>query len=370
VTGFNIRDTQSIAPLSDREAAYLQTGDPGGYESYKLENRIENKAEDIPRRFLFLLQDIGLLHEGDYLDELELWSQISGPQAIAADNHFITTFEDETDDHHVLTDGEARDMDILFGRDLGIALKLLVNQADEGSELRKIIWGLILANIAPPSGTPEQEREQYNELMEYFQELADEHFEHGRYPRSIERRKEIDEWIRECMEKKEVELTDPLRNKIFKQASVKPDPSKSEVNEIMEGTLASHPLQELEPLRKALIEDYQQISDVNYRGVRIEAIFNALWEKEKQGKEAREKLDTNNAQNLVTTILNRSSRSDTGHGDTSTHYFSYPIVEGDMSGWELTEYGWLFCYFLFEEQADSEWFHAFVMNPAQMISES
>lgn len=333
--------------LSGSPARYIISRDNS--HSADSEEKIDEALKNIPDRLERLLLDIAILQYGGYLDNKNenrqlLFSFDSTPSVVTRAIH----------NKYPANDRNSLSFDLGF--DIGLALSALIGNHSDSSQASEFYAGLSAAFIDPHQ--PEQTVNK----------------EHSRTSTpSQESGVEVDG---ECLEQYGIQLTDYLSAKVYRY-SVQQDLDDEYLNsrKVTEKFLDDYLenwFHKLVTLKIHIEDEWESIDEADVAGMTAKEALTALWELEHHiqsgNKNTSEKIaktanKTGSYARQVTNVLNRLSTSGKPSSQTTATIEYEDVVRWDNEGeWQLSEYGIMMLYHVFEQNLNSEWIQKIGVN--------
>jgi len=123
-------------------------------------------------------------------------------------------------------------------------------------------------------------------------------------------------------------------------------------------------------------EEWRTIVDASVPGIEVDEILNGLWKEvyRNESKSACNKDIRNNIEydsrksKLVTQSLNRLSKEGKNPSKEAQTTFEHSEIVYYHNGWELTDYGRLLCYYVFEQSQSTQWVQRTALQTEPIVS--
>lgn len=340
---------------------YVLSGGHRGYidpNSNKYENNsdidetIETKVDNLPNRLQDLFNDFALLQYGGYLDDLT-WDEFREIEPRAKQTYRSDTY------FHVK---EAHNIDTQIGFEIGSMFNHLSN-VDDDDVWKDIVWGILLGFVGENMGdvVAGKEMENIEEVLDVINrsfsrsgmaeqsEMSLDYYLRSHAPNS--------EIVRKCLNKNGITDVEYIVGLISKHEEEKDHNKTTEtyVDNLIKNLIQERKLKLIDEIYQDIIEDCKLMKSSNtlnnISGIQAENCLYATYtstDKIASGEvaaEAETNLSTDSA-NLATAVLKRLSNSNDEDTETVTRH---NVVKKSNGLWEVTDYGTLLCYKLFEE---------------------
>lgn len=354
------RKQQSNRYISTRAGKFaLLDPDISDSEKSKRKQRLEERASEIPIRIQKLINDLAVLERAGCSDSIEF-------DAILGSERYIRQVGTQLS---MLSPKEVREPATEFGYDLGLALNTISNGADQ-EEKMDFVFGLLLAQCVPDDGNVTTEIEKFTSILD---ELHDRLDEHQRYVmnRNPDLEDESHDYIRQAIDQAGFAVTTYLllrvkphyKFRVYDSESNSQEHSISAAEATLQEIIKDTDLPEMSNVRLQLDQEWDEVSEASARGVSAQDILKFLWEDGKQNSNSiAEQLYKSKYKRQVTETLNKLAKRGRNRSQSvTTVYKHYPIVKAN-DGWELTKYGTVLCFHVFEQNQDAAWIQRFGLD--------
>ncbi|MFP9062332.1 hypothetical protein ACLI4R_17655 [Natrialbaceae archaeon A-chndr2] len=357
------RPSQDVVYLSTKQIEYILTGEVGGYSAGILEDRIEDDVADLPYRFQRLINDIGILKYGGFLDETaDLWNdfhELNGYARYLVERPCtLSAFEEQRPE-------------IVMGYDFGIALSTLSGSAYQEPNATDFLWGLLLAYCTPHSGSLDDESENMEAVFDDLQERRKRHFETAishatkgdRQHSQYFDRKAVDDFLDWC----EFEVTPLLHSEIISHVRMevleKERDAERVAAEYVEFIVDEYHLKEVEEVRSKLKEEWRNLPEILAKRVETKKMLKALWDLgPSNSREVSQEIDEDQPQQVTEAFNKLAENGKRPAPSLEPVHLHGPLVEWVGNRWKVTDYGCLLCFHVFEKGQSAEWIYTIAQN--------
>ncbi|WP_157231295.1 hypothetical protein [Halostagnicola larsenii] len=350
--------------LSKASTEYILSGESGSYEEGNLENRISNRVSDIPIRIQRLINDLAILSVGGYLDDTSRqWDRILDIKGYAAELSAQKTVS--TADHPA-----AR-----FGYDLGFGVKKLICGEKDDQRGIEFLWGIILSQSATPTGDKEEEMENINCILNNLRMKLENTVENScSHPVpdidpdavsdfEMESKVYAEDEIIENLEDHGIEPTPFLLrmySNLVRHHTYENNINVEKAAENVVGEQVGPHLVKSAKVRSKLVDEWDTIDEASVPGVDVKDVLKIVWENRKRSLRSADIASELGGEwkykKQVTNSLNKLSVEGKNPSESlQTTYEHDELIQWNNSSWELTSWGDLLCFFVFERSMDTEW---------------
>lgn len=354
--------------LTETEKRYLRTGETGSYSEPRLQNRIQEKQNNIGSRISTLIKDISLMYDSELYDfdnnKCDIFKDIEiSPMTKALDIHLsreVSTNRKLDQYEPVSTPRSGEEFGFLIGGFIYILFTMISNN----KPWKKTLRGLCHFYI---NRTGEKASNRLRDLEEIIDFEPHESLKYAIYT-GIDNsnryfcREEPDglpiipvlNRVETILEKKNIPTTGFLSKHLFLEEYYQEESHRSlekQINDNLSNVKKRGDFVQVIELYKTIISDEENLGK-NWRGPdRLDIIKQMCCGRSKiKSSTIAANLGESPSTHLVTNGLRRMS----AEVDETQRWTSYPVTEEYSDGWKLTSYGRLLAMYISGELTGSE----------------